>query len=473
MPNHRLLGCPKARIATQIVIFLVLPLGVVKADGPEPLVQIPDAKQQPARPPVGVVRGRVLSNQGVALPGVRVLVAVPAVDMRSIDPSSNHTVLETRSDANGDYRVEIPGLAAKTKVSIDAMMPGFQRLSGTLRAGGDARWVDVVSGAPPTVADLALKPARYFGGVVVDEQGQPVSGVQVVATVNSPQSMGYIEVTATKADGTFDIFGYPLEPVKNRFGDTKGVITFTHPSYTEAQEKDVYAINPDQCSKLRIVLPTGYKITGTVLGVDGKPVVKAMVEADVKSEPPQRKATLTDASGKFTLQGLVGGPSTITASALAIQQKTRVSMTLESNKEGLEVRLQPIVLPANLQQYQVLGMRLADGSSELQKIYDLYQKEGVVILDPGKDFERFNVGELAEGYSFFMVGNKRINSVREFVTQMLKETGGLDFDEYSIRVVYFFKSTEMVGSNTQHWKLTKDDIKQLQALADQFQAELK
>ena len=87
---------------------------------------------------------------GAPLADVRVRVAIPATDMRFVDAGTDrgfvkdrtdhrlHKLLEARSDARGDYRLEIPGIAARTTISIDAMKPGYRRLVGTLMSGGDA-----------------------------------------------------------------------------------------------------------------------------------------------------------------------------------------------------------------------------------------------------------------------------------------------------------------------------------------------
>ena len=83
-------------------------------------------------------------------------------------------------------------------------------------------------------------------------------------------------------------------------------------------------------------------------------------------------------------------------------------------------------MPADLKTYAVLGMQLADVTPELKSAYDLYHERGAFILDPGKDSDRLKIGRLAEGYTFWMVGNKRIGSVREFVNQILAETAGRD-----------------------------------------------
>jgi hypothetical protein len=107
-------------------------------------------------------------------------------------------------------------------------------------------------------------------------------------------------------------------------------------------------------------------------------------------------------------------------------------------------------------------------SPELKSAYDLFLERGALILDPGKNSDRLKIGRLAEGYSFFMVGNKRVGSVREFVNQILTETDGQNAEEYSVRVVYIFSTVDADRGATQYLKLTKGDREQLQSVSDQF-----
>ncbi len=249
-----------------------------------------------------------------------------------------------------------------------------------------------------------------------------------------------------------------------------GSVFFSHPDYIEYRLKDVYPIAENERTSLRVILDTGHKVTGTVFDIAGKPVPHAMIEA-IRKDSSHRKAAMTDANGKFALRGLSDGLTMVTAHALDIKQKAQLPMALSSDKLDLEVRLKPMALPANLKEYTVLGMQLTDVTPELKSAYDLFNDRGALILDPGKDFDRLKIGELVEGYVFWMVGNKRIGSVREFVDQLLAETAGQNAEEYSVRVVYSFRNVEFVGTNTQYLKLTKDDRKQLQMLSDQLRPE--
>ncbi len=123
------------------------------------------------------------------------------------------------------------------------------------------------------------------------------------------------------------------------------------------------------------------------------------------------------------------------------------------------------IVARRLKKHAVLGMQLADVTPELKSAYDLYFEHGAVILDPGNDSDRLKIGRLAEGYCFWKVGHTRVGSVREFVNQILIETGGPDAAKnavHGVRVVYRFSTVDGDGNMTQYLKLTKDDLKHLQ-----------
>jgi hypothetical protein len=388
--------------------------------------------------------------------------------MRFVDATTGRTLVEAKSDAKGNYRLELPGITKQTTISIDAMKPGYRRLVGTMMAGGDARRVEVGPGTAAE-ANLTLKPARYLAGIVYNERGKPVSGVKLAANALSVRSEGAIERTTSNPDGSFELFCYPVDPNDFPNQASKGVITFSHPDYISLKFEDVYALERNQLETLRIFLETGQKVTGTVLDAAGKSVPNVMIKI-IGEEATYRKATRTDANGKFALRGLSSGLAKLSAHAMGIKQKIQLPVVIDSDKNDLEVRLQPMSLPANLKKYTVLGMQLVDVTPELKSAYDLMFGEGALILDPGKNSDRLEIGSLAPRYSIWLVGNTRVGSVREFVDQILAETAGQRVEASTVRVVYSFSTLEYETNNTQFLKLTNDDIKQLQIVSDQLKA---
>lgn len=460
---------PSLRTAVLLAGFLALPLTLTFAADPEQSGKpASEDRQVPAARPA-VLHGRITNEAGTPLSDVRVRVAIPATDMRFIDENTASKQRETISDAQGRYRLELPEITKRTKVSIDAMKPGYRRLVGTLMAGGDVTNVDVVPGGA-TEASLVLKAALYVSGVVVDEQGRPIPGVRICALASGGGASGGIETTASRRDGSFELFSYPLVPPTFRDEVTSGLVLFSHSDYLDSEINDIYTLAPNERETLPIVLESGHTLTGTVLDVAGKPVPHAMVKT-VLNDRTQRKATMTDASGKFVLRGLGDGPASLSARALNIKQKVELPMVLKRDQLDLEVRLKAIAWPADVKKHSVLGMQLADVTPALHSAYDLVFERGAVIVDPGKDAGRLGIGELAEGFMFWEVGQTPVGSVREFVKQVLAEAAGPDAKKYGVRVVYRFSNVKMDGNNTQYLKLTKDDLRQLQTVLDELTAE--
>jgi hypothetical protein len=406
--------------------------------------------------------GHVISDQGIPLVGAQVRVAFPATVMRFVDKITDGKVWDTTTGAHGEFLLDLSGITKPGKISIDAMAPGYRKLAGTLMNGGDQQDLDVAPGAV-VEATLKLKPALYIQGKVVDEQGQPVSGVEIAANAAFKEGSGGVERTMSNADGTFELFNYSVTPFADQDGNAKGIVHFKHPNFINAEIADVYSIAPNQQQALKVVLPAGRKISGTVLDVDGKPVPNLIIKATY-DDWQNRKATTTDADGKFVLCGLISGKTTLIAHALAAKQKIRLPITLDRDQSDLVVRLQAITLSTKPPTFNILGMQLTDITPELRAVYDLYDKEGALILDAGKDFERLDIGGLEEGFDFWMVGENRVRSVREFVQQILAETANQNGEVYVVRVVYSFTSLEFDGTNTQEMKLRKNDLEQLRSV---------
>ena len=389
-----------ARGLALVVALAAGPLALaVAAPRQEPPARPVAPQQPPVAPPVAVagagmavLKGRVTDKKGAPLPGVRVVAAVPGTDMRFVNLHSGRVLevallraapefalVEARSDAGGNYRLEVPGLAEPTKAAVDALAPGYRRLVGTLMRGGDPNDFTLEAGKE-VEANLALEPASYYAGTVVDEGGRPIAGVQINALGSFPRNnaSGGIECTASGPDGSFELFSYPIGAVKMGDEAGKGLVFFAHPDYVAAQIDDVYAIDgAEREQHLRVVLPTGYKVAGTVVDDAGKPVAGALVKARPALLGPGGKGATTDAEGRFALRGLTRGLTALDVRAIPIRQKFRLpALLLDADKADVAIKLRPIVLPPDLKTYDVLGMRLADVTPEVQAAYDLYHPRG-------------------------------------------------------------------------------------------------
>lgn len=202
-------------------------------------------KTQPAK-----VAGRIIDTHGQPLKGALVRVAVPATDMRNVYPGSGDTLFEGQTGKDGRYEIQVL-LNGYTSVSVDAMTPGFH--SGY----GKGNFREAKASAGKTAhASFVLERALYVTGATIDEKGVPVPQVKVTAISRQRNSYGYISVTSSLSDGSFELFDYPLQPWGPPDDVVKGEIEFEHPDYGCRIIKDVYALSQEERESLQIVLLT-------------------------------------------------------------------------------------------------------------------------------------------------------------------------------------------------------------------------
>ena len=369
-------------------------------------------------------------------------------------------------------------------MTVDGTKPGYRGNSVTVGPDRKIHYVEIEPGKT-TEVPLKLYLMSYFGGIVINEQGEPIPAVSIFGELISAHNLHGMDSAETGADGRFELFNYPAEPFlldnpsDEKLEAAQGNLSLTHPDYIDQKYEDLGSIAPNQRESIRIVLQHGHKITGRVVNTAGKPVSQALVESRTTGAQPKdgivasnRKATLTDANGQFTLRGLTERPTTLRARSLAIKQSVQQPLELKSDQDDLEVQLRPMILPANLKTYDVLGMKLADVTPEIRSAYNLRDDPGALILDPGPNSDRLKIGTLAEGYAFWLVGETKVNSVRAFVDQILAESAATKAGEDSlVRVVYNFSTAEFDGTDTEYLKLTPDDRQRLQALVERMKAQ--
>ena len=424
------------------------------------------------------VTGQVISEQtGEALVGALVRVAVPATEMRQVRGSAHHTIYEGRTNQNGRFRIEVPLGENAADISLDVFLPGYRSAAGTFRGGGDFSLAKV-SVQPNQQTDflIRLPSALYIAGVVKDHRGRPFAGVQVEATMRFDRGSGGIARTATDRNGRFEIFDYPV-PAKKR-KDERGQLAFRVETAKTVTIKDIYKLTPKQQKSLNVQMPRGLVASGVLLDVNGKPISETTVQAMAGSDVTGivLRSCKTDKNGRFQLAGLPERkPLTLYAHAMSLKQKAKMPLVLVDRDKEVTLRCEKVELKAPLKTVTMLGMKVADVTPEIKEIYDLAPlSNGVVILDPGKNYERLGIGELREGYFFWIVGNKKIHNVRELIAEILRinnkprpTRGGMISEGHKgfIRVVYVRRNS----TNTQYLKLTDEDTDELMSLTKRLE----
>jgi beta-lactamase regulating signal transducer with metallopeptidase domain/5-hydroxyisourate hydrolase-like protein (transthyretin family) len=424
------------------------------------------------------VTGKVISEEtGKALIGVLVRVAVPATNMRMVRGSTDHTIYETQTDQQGRFQFEVPLDENTADISLDAFLPGYRSAAGTFRGGGDFRLAKVPVQPNKQIDFLIRLPlALYIAGVAKDHNGRPFAGVQVEGTMRFDRGSGGIARTSTDQNGRFEIFDYPV-PAKKR-KDERGRLVFRVETAKTVTINDIYKMTPKQMRSLNVQMPRGLVASGVLLDVNGKPVGETTVQA--MAGPAVTGIVLrsckTDQNGRFRLAGLPERkPLTLYAHAMSLKQKAKLTLVLVDRDKEVILRCETVEPKAPLKTVTMLGMKVADVTPEIKEIYDLPPAlDGVVILDPGKDHGRLGIGELREGYFFWIVGNKKIHNVWEMIAEILRinykprpTRGGAIREGHRerIRVVYVKKG----GTNTQYLKLTDEDADELMSLTKELE----
>ena len=141
--------------------------------------------------PSAHVSGRVVHGTQ-PLPNARVMAALPATDMRFLDTLNdpNVEVFETRSNERGEYELTLtlPG-SSPVEASFDTRCKGYRSSAGTMRSGGDIIRRTIGPGDQITV-NFSLPSAMYVDGCVVDDEGLPVGGVEMITTIHNSTSFG-------------------------------------------------------------------------------------------------------------------------------------------------------------------------------------------------------------------------------------------------------------------------------------------
>jgi protocatechuate 3,4-dioxygenase beta subunit len=199
-----------------------------------------------------------------------------------------------RAGADGAYRLDA---APGRELVLHGAAAGFFRAEGS--------WpVQVGERRAPT---LALEPAQAVSGTVVDEQGRPVSGVEIKAGLQpgsrprSPAGWSSGGTARTSAAGTFRI--------PTLFAGVAHELRLTRRGYAPATAS-VPPLEPGRpSSALRLVMRKGRTGSGRVVSQADQPVAGAQVvlEPEVSGDMMVRMSRGRDDAGRFEATADAGG----------------------------------------------------------------------------------------------------------------------------------------------------------------------
>ena len=248
--------------------------------------QAPATPAQPQRP-AGIIHGRVVLPNGRPAQRARVSATAPPGGFPRTAITNRDGVYEIDGIAPGEYRVS-------------AGKPGYVVVDfGQRRAFERGKLVPVKGGETTDGVDITLQPSGAVSGRVVDENGDPVEGIQVrllrtifLAGRRQLFPVGDVGARNTNDQGRYRLYGVPpgqyaiVASLSDRPGDPGNVLlppgyqaTYFPGRLRPAEARFVTIDLGEEIDNADITLGrgSGATIRGTVVDSQGKPAAAGIV----------------------------------------------------------------------------------------------------------------------------------------------------------------------------------------------------
>ncbi|MDQ3338868.1 MAG: sigma-70 family RNA polymerase sigma factor [Myxococcota bacterium] len=239
--------------------------------------------------------------------------------------------------------------AVMTRAEVDdrgnftfaAVAPGEYVVSATTFDRRGERAVRI--GSAPIVVELALEARPQITGVVVDDKGTKLPGVLVAATParNADPFAASHTTVRTDESGAFRIVAVSPGRHQLRVFDANGQRPWAT-GKRPFEGKRIMVPASGAVTETLTVASGGGRISGVVVGVDQRPIADAWIEVRARGarhspglfpSPP----ILTDARGRFSIDGVFGGELVVEASGPDGKQRA-VALAAPGAQLTLELR---------------------------------------------------------------------------------------------------------------------------------------
>jgi len=187
----------------------------------------------------------------------------------------------------------------------------------------------------PPEYTMKLEQGITIGGIVVDENGQPIAGAKI--EVDGPGNdsalpdniqFGPDAGLQTDSDGRWSCNMLPKNPARMS-------LLLTHPDYADTTAP----VQPEAAQAHRIVMKTGFTVSGVVRDGSGNPLPGAEVR-DVRLNEERERTRTTDGFGNFEFKNTKSGEFLLAAKANGFAPAVR-TLQVTGSITGVEFQLGP------------------------------------------------------------------------------------------------------------------------------------
>ena len=311
---------------------LILGVGVNSESGlvGEITLDEKNAATKSEKPGVRSVRFRVVDQAGKPIVGAKLKLwgVIKETLARFYPPATN-------TDGEGVATIELPR-------QTTSFVHAYARADKYVTAG--ANWANNAEDGVRVPAEftITLEPGTTMGGTVLDEQGRPIAGVQVVISGGKTLPDGIRFNSAddnlrTDAQGKWMAHRVP----KDLDGYSAPQIVLKHTAYASPPAFD---LNSQPLDQLRagtavIVMHKGTIVEGVVTDPQGKPITGASVAQFGRPFGPCISRAETDEKGRYRLPACEPGECTIVAAANGyVPDSQQVAVATDPRKVDLRLR---------------------------------------------------------------------------------------------------------------------------------------
>jgi hypothetical protein len=222
-----------------------------------------------------------------------------------VEMSVDNTRFPMPTDAEGKVAINVP-TAENSEVEVRVRHDGYAAMAVAWRSGKEI---------PPAVT-IPLTKGVTFGGIVHDEHGQPVAGVEVSGQMVFEERYGLVhdgkvtpfldgELAKTDEAGRWKCSMAPE-------GDAEIQLSFSHPGFLDQYYRSLASWDELKGQGRIAVMEKGIPLTGRLLGPDGKPASQMrLLVMEIEDGGYVAWETITDEQGRFTTRPIRKGPATI------------------------------------------------------------------------------------------------------------------------------------------------------------------